>query len=353
MKKLAVLFTAVVLMAALAVTASAGIYYSDSFDGTELNPARWIVEGNKFFIDDSTGTVAAYSDGVVCQMEYRYDCTPTPGVFGECACSVRVQFRDYDREENHSAMLWWRDNFCHISEADGGCEYYNDFVGNVYTIGVNPDDNTAFLNRETYDEPLAVANLADYGINIEVGEKASTWFTLGWRITKGHMSGYVNNKKVIDVDIPDLIITASDNPMFTEKGLSGSPILLWNNGMYIAYDDFVVATPDTDLFEEGNVNPTPTQPTEPITSIASSVSEVVVTVTDENGEVVTGENGEAVTEVSEVIVTEVVTVAPADTQSGNGNGGNSTTTGDAALIVLAVMVVSLGAALAVKKVTVK
>ncbi len=354
MKKIAVITLALMLAVVFTISSSAAIYYSDSFDGTELNPQRWIVEGNNFFIDDSVGALAAYDNGVVCQMEFRYDKTPTPGIFPEFASSVRVQFRDYDREEGtHSASLWWMNNFCHIPDEEGGCEFYENTICYVYTLNVSADDNTISINKSSVEDPIATANLADHGITIEVGEKQSTWFLLGWRVTKGHISAYVNNKKVLDVNDPDIIITAPDNPMLTMKGYSGSPILLINNGMYVAFDDFVVATPDTDLFGEGTVEPAPTASTEPVTSVQSSVSEVVVTVTNEKGEVETDENGEVKTEVSEVIVTEVVTVAPADTGSGNGNGGSSATTGDAALIVLAVMTVSLGAALTVKKLTVR
>ena len=78
----------------------------------------------------------------------------------------------------------------------------------------------------------------------------------------------------------------------------------------------------------------------------TTTSQINVIITDEKGETVTDDKGEAVTSIS--IVTEAPGAANTN-QGGNVNGSSST--GDVAFVVVAVMVATLGCALVVRKVS--
>ncbi len=184
--------------------------------------------------------------------------------------------------------------------------------------------------------------IATYPMKLD-SESGNVSYRFGMSVDENRIRCFIDGKKVIDVY----------DPQYYWGTYDGSCFLLWNESNMVVLNDYKVSTPGFLFPYEEEPAPTEPAPTEPITSVSSSVSEVVVTVTNEKGEVETDEKGEVKTEVSEVIVTEIVTVAPADTQNGGGGGGTATRTGDSAFIVAAAAVIALGSAVIVKKVTAK
>ena len=320
MKKLAVLFICVVMLASMAVSTSAAgqILWHDDFSDRFTNPNNWILEGNEFFCDDFTDSanpcIVAYDPGRVCQMAYT-DSSANPRKYTNCSMMVKVQIRDFDSDRcEHKVGLWWRDDF-YANAEELGVE-----LGEVYNFYINADTLMAELWEEGVENALMTAPVS----GVEVG---GDWFTIGWKIVPGNISCYLNGNKVIEY--------ASANVAATQA----SPILLLNNACYSAWDDVIVATADYALFNE---TPAPAVTTAPATTRVEQV-----TVTNEKGEAVTDENGQAVTE------TVIITEAPADTNTGAVVGGNATATGDTAFIVVAAMVAALGCAIIVKKVNVR
>ena len=97
--------------------------------------------------------------------------------------------------------------------------------------------------------------------------------------------------------------------------------------------------------DAGDMFPTDIAPAT-TTTRETTTSQINVIITDEKGETVTDDKGEAVTSIS--IVTEAPGAANTN-QGGNVNGSSST--GDVAFVVVAVMVATLGCALVVRKVS--
>ena len=106
MKKIIAILVSIMMLSTLAVgTSAAGeILFQDNFSNGFL-PSNWILEGNLFFLDDVTDAsnpcIAAYHDGVVCQMEFDSDATSVPKSFTNCVMSCNIQVRDFDRDGDH------------------------------------------------------------------------------------------------------------------------------------------------------------------------------------------------------------------------------------------------------------
>ena len=199
--------------------------------------------------------------------------------------------------------------------------------------------------------------VARYKIPDSIAEEVGGgWFSIGMRCVNGVVSLYYNDIKLVDFPAYRGAISFTQRP---------SPVILLNGGCYCAFDNVTVSTPDYDLFNEGAaavvtpVDTTPAggddsqpanEPDETEKVIETKVETKVVEDTNEAGEIVTRIETEIVTE-------EVVRPAPdtgnASQGGGNQGGGTSARTGDAAIIVVAVMITALGAAIVVKKVTSK
>lgn len=303
------------------------ILFEDDFSDGFTDPYSWILEGNAFFGDDMSEPgnpcLSAYSDGVVCQMEYGSH-TPAPKIFYNCVVSIDVRLRDYDREGDHEAGLWWRDNFLHVPDGEIAPEDY--IEGPVYQFCVNFDEDIAFLTVDGVDGHIAEAPVT--GISMDDG-----WFNMGWRIVPGKMECYINGEKVLVYESADLLCKM------------GSPFLLLNTNNYISFDNMVIATADYDMYDDLEDAPV-TEATE--ATEATEGGEIIET------EIVTNDNGE--TEIITQIVTESVETEgndAADTVNTTANAGPSTNTGDMTLAVVVAMLVAVGAAVITKKVNAK
>lgn len=326
MKKLIALFLSAIMLvsiAAVSTSAAGELLFADDFSDGFTNPNNWILEGNLYFIDDSDDyCLVAYRDGVISQMEFRYDRSPSPRLYAALTASIKVQIREFDGVGEHRAGMWWRENFLYVADSDGGTP--DDYVpGAVYNIFINGDNRTV----EIYKADELVAS-SDPLSEIEVG---GDWVALGWRIAPGKITGYLNDEKV--VEYADSELTAALR----------SPILLVNKDCYVAFDDLAIGTVDYNMFgdlEDDDDTVTTAAATDVVTS--QKVEIVTKVVTNEAGET------EVVTE------TQVVNVpVTPDTNKNGSSVSTSTSTGDAAFAVVAVMLTALGCAVAVKKVNVK
>ena len=333
MKKITAALMCLAMLVGLAIGSSAAgeILFTDDF--TTFSSNNWILDGNKFFHDtdsESDPCISAYKDGVVCQMEFKYDYTATPRLYTNCAMSVRVKIRAFDGEGYHRVGLWWRDDFHYVPEGqDSPGE-----DGEVYRFYLDADNQTAFLEQEGIDVALQSSPCSE-------AVEGSEWVTIGWRIVPGNISCYVNNVKVVDYSSAEI------------AAVNESPILLLNHNCFSSFDDVVVATADYDLFNEGTTpDPTPTEG--PVNggddnnNGGDNNNNAVENTTRIDTEIVTDAEG------NKSVVTKIVTNAPtADTNKSGSSGGSATATGDAAFMVTAIMIVALGCAIVVKKVNVK
>ena len=338
MRKLITLALCAVMLASLfAVSSSAAgsILFQDDFSDLFTDPNKWILEGNLFFGDDmsdpSNPCVSAYADGVVNQMEFRPEFTNSGAKsFTNCVMSVDVRLRDFDRDGDHTAQLWWKERFMHVPEGEELPEGFEE--GPAYSYGVNFDDEYLYLNRSDTD-----GNLVEVPVP-GIAEK-DDWFNLGWRITAGKIDLYFEGEKIGEL---------------VDEGLTAeypSPFLLWNGNCFLSYDNLIVATADYDLFNEGTVDTTvgtdaPVDSTEgtdaPVdnTDAPADNTDAPVDNTD-----APADNTDAPADNTNAPVDD-----PADTVGTTGTQQPSTSTGDAMVVVAIAMIVALGTAVIVKKV---
>ena len=197
-----------------------------------------------------------------------------------------------DEGEEDTGEVWW---------------YEYDYISNSVILRGDHFENNKL-------EPVKV-KLEDGIVKAGPDEKPTT-FSIGWRIQPGHIECYFNDKKVIDYT----------NVPMTIGSVRPSPIVLWNNSCYIEFDNFIVSTPDYNLFNEvpgdnGGNNGGNQQP--------GNATEIVT-------EYETNDKGET------IVVTKVVADTNANNPSAN-NGGSDT--GD--MIVAAAAVMAVAAAVAV------
>ena len=334
MKKLiSILMICAMLAALVAVPASAQIYVSDDF--STFNTNIWFEAG---YFEPVDGRLEGYSEAVVHSTLYESD-----GADGYLPCNtVWNQFTyqvdvccEPDRDGANSAGLWYANHQPLISgEATDRDTYTVMYECNTSTVAllkntVNPLDEDTTKVLGTYVVP------GEPGANIN-GDPIN----LGMKVEAGKITGYVDGVE---------FASYSDATL----GISLSPLILWNNGCHVYFDNFKVGdltelpygnpTPDTtagnggDDTNGGNEPTPPTPTTPPETEIITKIE----TDTDVEGNTVTK------------VVSEVVTKVPADTNTNKPAGGTGAQTGDMVVIVAAVMIIALGSAIVVKKVSSK
>ena len=342
-KLLAIALIAVMLAAVVApmtVSAAGMILFTDTFDENLID--NWMIEESHFECID--GHLEGYADAVVHQSQYQEE-YGEDGAEGNKKWGTGTCFKvdcwayDFDGPKTTQKLqLWWADNIESLYDSPGRIVYYfaynfteqkfqlySSFEGDAGLEWMPADAEDPFHLDEEKDAPEVKLDMN----NPEV-------ISLGMRINAGVIYCYFNNELIFTHNAERGALCGAEAP---------SAILLWNEGTWCGWDNFVVATADYDLFNEGTVTEAPvvTEPgdtapavTEPQTT---AIKEVVVTEIGEDGEVVTK------------IVTEIVTNAPTpDTKKQPTNPQGGAQTGDMAVIVIAVMVVCLGAAIVVKKV---
>ena len=292
MKKIVSVLLCLAFLAAMSVSyvsaAGGQILFEDHFNTVDDN---WEWGGDLFEVEN--GILKGEPAARVHQTKYIRDDGVPLRIWSELACKIDVRITDQqDEGEEDTGEVWW---------------YEYDYISNSVILRGDHFENNKL-------EPVKV-KLEDGIVKAGPDEKPTT-FSIGWRIQPGHIECYFNDKKVIDYT----------NVPMTIGSVRPSPIVLWNNSCYIEFDNFIVSTPDYNLFNEvpgdnGGNNGGNQQP--------GNATEIVT-------EYETNDKGET------IVVTKVVADTNANNPSANNGGSN---TGD--MIVAAAAVMAVAAAVAV------
>ena len=313
MKKIVSALLCLAFLAAMSVSyvsaAGGQILFEDHFNTVDDN---WEWGGDLFEVEN--GILKGEPAARVHQTKYIRDDGVPLRIWSELACKIDVRITDYDDSTLVGPGLWFRDYNTTYDQQDE-CE---EDTGEVWWYEYDYISNSVILRGDHFEnnklEPVKV-KLEDGIVKAGPDEKPTT-FSIGWRIQPGHIECYFNDKKVIDYT----------NVPMTIGSVRPSPIVLWNNSCYIEFDNFIVSTPDYNLFNEvpgdnGGNNGGNQQP--------GNATEIVT-------EYETNDKGET------IVVTKVVADTNANNPSAN-NGGSDT--GD--MIVAAAAVMAVAAAVAV------
>ena len=293
------------------VNAAGSILFQDDFSSEDLS--KWMWDNTAFICED--GVCKGDPAAVVHQSAY-VDGDAAWGV--NIAYKVDVRVTDYMDSTEIGPGLWFRDYNTTYDQQDEGEED----TGEVWWYEYDYISNSVILRGDHFEnnklEPVKV-KLEDGIVKAGPDEKPTT-FSIGWRIQPGHIECYFNDKKVIDYT----------NVPMTIGSVRPSPIVLWNNSCYIEFDNFIVSTPDYNLFNEvpgdnGGNNGGNQQP--------GNATEIVT-------EYETNDKGET------IVVTKVVADTNANNPSANNGGSN---TGDMIVAVAAVMAVAAAGAIVAAK----
>ena len=329
-KLLSVVIAAVVLAAMLAPAASADLLWTDNFDSGVFSEADWRVEGSAFALTNGGPTNSPHLEGwaeaVVQQSSYGED-APAPRVYGPnfaVKCDTWFYGDGGNSADEHWVALWWADHFENQIGMDVDRIVY--FVRCYYEarkvviMAHGENGGTEFYPEDTV---LAEWQIPD-DVELEMDPSAPTVFNLGMRVNGQQIDGFFNNQKVVSATLPTI-------------HQYKCPLLFWNGGCWTGYDNWMVSTADYDLFNEGaNMNNGGNGNGGNGGNGGNAVETVIVTDTDAEGNIVTR-----------------VETRPAANNGGAATGGNAAKTGDAAIIAVAVMIVALGSAIVVKKVSSK
>ena len=330
MKKIISVMLAVMMISAIACAAvSATVLFRDPFD---TNTEYWFQGvqdiGERFEIAEFDGSnmLEGWDGALVRQAHYENEESPIPGFkstyssFSQGTVTVEVRAESMDKEGG--VGMWWPHTY---HEKHEGVEGTESFSLKYYPM----TSSVKFMHDYPGAESDADRLVFEWKDPRQLGDNLYDPITLGLRIESGRISAFVDGQWIASYDDATL-------------GVDAAPIVLWNDGMHALFDNYTYG----DLAElplPANATPTP-QPTP-----TPDVTEKVVESHIETKAVVVGtdESGNAITEIVSEVVTEIVNRPSANGSSGNGGAQ----TGDMTLVVVAAMVVALGAAIVVKKVS--
>lgn len=328
MKRIISLALILMMMLSIAAVSSsaAGVYLNADFKSMteEQFYAQFMV--GEFHVDDVEGVLYGYSEAKALQSMYSdpegiFDNTLNTWLTYDAAITFSMADDELSEVERTVNIAYCNDNL----RAKGLAEA-REFV--TFSYNIEKQELVASVNDgPTYNEERILAG----PVSMELDTEGDTFYTMGMSVEKNHIRFFLDNQLIFDIDGTSMYVGDSIN----------SPFIFWNDGNYIRVSNIAIAS-ETFLYPgtnpEPNPNVTTTQPADTTTSIS------VVVNTDDSGNVVTDAEGNKVTD------TVIITNAPADTNTGAVQGGNSTNTGDTAFIVVAAMVAALGCAIIIRKV---
>ena len=347
-KVISILIAALVLMSVVSIPAFAdgSILFSDNFESGAINPADWYP--GAFEVSNGGPTKSYYVEDWagwhVLQTMYNNE-NGSNRTFAPSVC-FKVDAWAWedggDDADEHKVGLWYADYF--DAKGDEGRIVYlflvNYELRKAVLLASGDGGGEEFYDAAVYSGGKVVGEAPiPESIPCEMDLSEPSVLSLGMRVNGTQIDCYVNDTKLLSFTAPRM-------------GSEKSPILLVNDGCYAGFDNFVVATADYDLFNEGaNIGQQGGGQqgggqqgggqqggaqqgggTEKVI-----VSKSVVVGTDAEGNAIT-----------EIVTEEVVRQVAAT--GGNATGGNAAKTGDTAIIVVAVMIVALGSAIVVGKV---
>lgn len=337
MKKIISLFTGALLVCSLAAASVSGagvLYMNDTFSSDELDETNWIIEGTTFVPED--GKLVGDATSVVQQSQYLQANEGNKLWQGHTA-KVEITVREYDDERNnYSNGLWFKD---YVNTWDQINDEGLPEDGDIYTLTFCYNTQTLTFDCSKEDSPLHQNNTPKSVTfpegTILTGEDdgGPTTYTLGWRVITAaegtpRVDCYMNDQLVMSV-------TTADGLPETFCGVEKSPLLLLNAGNVVEFDNVMVGSYDYNMFNEsedvGGDTPAPT-PTPGDPQNPDNPAPVNPTPNPENPGNAGTNPGNADTSKN-----------PASSNVGGGK------TGDMAAVVAALAVVSLGAAVIIKR----
>lgn len=228
------------------------LLFGDYFD-KGFASKNWITNPSmcNFRWDLNNKCIYGYDNAGVLQSSYD----PNGKWWDKFFACIEFQIRGYDDlpeqyGRTHSISLWYRDRM--ESETMGAEYIFNlEFETGKFTLKKEHDwqysvENGEIKNART-DTVLAEKTVE--GLNIEIGDNAP-WYDIGIRVTDGKIECYFERELILsaeaDPDDPklgDYTINSVDASVGSQK----SAFLVFNNGNYIALDNFEVFSPDYEI----------------------------------------------------------------------------------------------------------
>lgn len=224
MKKLISFLLAAVMFAYVSyIGVRAEILFTDPFD---VKTDYWIYAGNMFKISDVNGNhmLEGKSNSRVHQGHY----TPSKEGVGYGAGNGTITtgtfwvelYTELKDNKNAGAGLWWKNTYHQKHE---GAD-----IADTFTLKYYPATSKVIFRRDypgaTTDEERIITTYEDPH---QIGEnmKSMTPVTLGMRVEPGRISAFANGK---------CIGTFYDATI----GIDPCPVLLWNDGLHVYYDNY-------------------------------------------------------------------------------------------------------------------
>ena len=367
MKKIiSALLMLTMIFSIVCVSASAAtVYVNQNFDSEESFLQQFMP--GAFYVED--GILCGYSEARALQSNYEL----SPETYQWCEYDMSITLAVADDELNEEcrfvSLVYCNDGLYNNGLAEGRV-----YMGFYYDVDERRFEFGNGLEYTT-DNLELLADPVDYEIDTDSG---SEYITLGMSIQRNRIRCFFNDELIYDLND-----TAGE--WYIADPSAVSPFVFWQNGNFNMIDNITIADAGVmypvEATETSNTEPvdpeaTETEPSDdPVASETEPSDDPAVTESEATTaietEIVTNEDGE--TEVVTHIVTEEKKPVaddneaddneaddngadnkPApDTNTGKPTGGNSTTTGDISFVVVAAMVTALGAALIVRKVSVK
>jgi hypothetical protein len=311
--------------AALCVSADGSILFSDDFNSGVINEANWYP--GAFTVENGGPLKSPYADdwagNHVLQTMYGTD-NGSDRIYG-ANIAVKVDawaFEDGGEDfDEHRIGIWWADCFTEDVGGDGRIVYTAMlfYEGRTVQLFANGEGTAS----EYFDGQTLVGEwkLPD-SVEFEMDVSEPTVANIGMRINGAQIDVFFNNQKVISYTAPRM-------------GQFKCPVLLLNSGCHAGFDNFVISTADYNLFNE-SAEQAQNQQNAPAATEKVIETKKVVVGTDVEGN-----------EITEIVTEEVV--RPAAQTSNGTTGGTSSATGDMAIIVIAVMIISIGGAIVAVK----
>ncbi len=318
MKKILTFILAAVMLVSATViyTGAAGsLIFEDTFEKS-FAPRNWITDSEScaFKHDKENQCIVGYNDAKVLQSQYggKYD-----KWWAQYYTSFDFQIRGFDdlpeqEGRTHSVSVWYND-LMEKGEAAGGASDR----GANYLFSVEIETGKAILEKSydysykdengvTQDNKVnAVIAEGQLPVAIEVAEDAP-YYSIGMRVTSGKIECYFEEQLILSSSVEDgkeaiggVFLDAVDATVGSEK----SAVLFFNDGNYIAIDNFQVWTPDYD-FESllyGDANGDGSVNISDVTKMLQAVAGWEITGYNEAAANVNGDNAVNLSDITKVL----------------------------------------------------
>lgn len=250
-KLISMVLTAAILAVSLCISVPAAgtLVFSDDFDAGFI-PRNWITSHDfcHYEWDKYNKCIHGYDSARVLQTNFGGN---DPKAWDKFYSSMDVQIRAFDdlpsqEGRPHYVKMWYRDLF-EDESGEYGPEYYYSIEIETGKATLEKQYSDTSENNQNINAVIAEGQIPG---TIEVAEDAE-WFNIGMRVTDGKIECYYNERLVMSSSADDAgdeyVNGVSTNAVDPTVGSQKSPILFWNIGNWIAFDNFEVWSADYDF----------------------------------------------------------------------------------------------------------